>query len=189
MIAIINCGSNKVPYIEQIVDEEMDFKTFEPEDFTADLLNDFSGVIISGAPKLITAIDMTPILQTFEWIKTSKIPVLGICFGHQVMGLLHGANGSLMREDRDWQEVEFMKKNALSNKLPMVLKMMEDHCEAISIPSDFELLASSDVCINEAMKHKTKPLFGVQFHPEVSGNHGAILIKNFVDLCINEKHN
>ena len=61
-----------------------------------------------------------------------------------------------MREDRSWQEVEFFNGASLISRLPKVLQMMEDHCEVISIPSGFELLASSDVCVNEAMAHKTK---------------------------------
>ena len=61
--------------------------------------------------------------------------------------------------------------------------MMEDHCETISIPQGFELVASSDACVNEAMQHKERAIFGVQFHPEVSGNHGRILIENFIKVC------
>jgi GMP synthase (glutamine-hydrolysing) len=60
---------------------------------------------------------------------------------------------------------------------------MEDHCEAISIPANFIHVAVSDACVNEAMMHQTKSLFGVQFHPEVSGNHGRVIIENFVHIC------
>lgn len=63
--------------------------------------------------------------------------------------------------------------------------MMEDHCETISIPANFKLIASSDACVNEAMEHTELPLFGIQFHPEVSGNHGRIVIENFVNFCLN----
>jgi GMP synthase (glutamine-hydrolysing) len=183
MIAIIDCGSSKVPQIEQFVDDEMDFKTFPVHEFQQDQHPEILGVIISGAPKLITEIDMTPYLKSFAWIKESTVPVLGICFGHQIIGLLHGANGAQMREDRDFQEIEFFNEHPLIDRLPKVLSMSEDHCEAISIPSGFDLLASSDVCVNEAMGHKEKPLYGVQFHPETSGNHGAVLIHNFIKIC------
>jgi GMP synthase (glutamine-hydrolysing) len=46
------------------------------------------------------------------------------------------------------------------------------------------LLACSDACINEAMKHKEKPMYGVQFHPEVSGNFGHVLLENFACLVL-----
>ena len=63
------------------------------------------------------------------------------------------------------------------------IELMEDHCEAISIPANFIHVAVSDACVNEAMMHQTKSLFGVQFHPEVSGNHGRVIIENFVHIC------
>ena len=161
----------------------MDTKLTSLMDFEDTLLDGVQGVILSGAPLLITEIDTTPYEDKMKWILTTKIPVLGICFGHQLIGLLHGAFGNRMREDRDWQTIEAMEDCALFNRLPNEFQMMQDHCESISIPPGFILTASSDACINEAMMHKEKQIFGVQFHPEVSGNHGAVLLENFVKVC------
>jgi GMP synthase (glutamine-hydrolysing) len=183
MILIIDCGSQKTVYIEQCVDEFMDFETVSFHSLTTEHLENKKGIIFSGAPLLITEIDMKPYVQKVEWLKTIETPVLGICFGHQLLGITFGAFGSRMKEDRDWQTIEFFEECALFNKLPTEVEMMEDHCESISIPPNFELIGSSDSCVNEAMKHKSKPLFGVQFHPEVSGNHGRVLFENFIQLC------
>jgi GMP synthase (glutamine-hydrolysing) len=183
MILIIDSGSSKTPYIEEAINQYMDFITVNIHEFTeADLTNKL-GVVVSGAPLLITEMDVTFYLEKMTWIKTTEIPVLGICFGHQLIGLLFGAFGSLMREDRDWQTIESLEETPLFDKLPKEFQMIEDHCETISIPPNFILLASSDACINEGMKHKEKALYGVQFHPEVSGNHGIILLENFVKIC------
>jgi GMP synthase (glutamine-hydrolysing) len=183
MIAILDCGSSKVPAIERAVDEFMDFITRPFLDFNPNEHDEIIGIIISGAPLLITEMDMSPYLEKSKWILSTDIPVLGICFGHQIIGLQHGAFGSMMREDRDWQEIEFLVKDSIFNRMPSVTDMMEDHCEAISIPPNFELIASSDACVNEAMKHTLKNLYGVQFHPEVSGNMGSVLIENFIRIC------
>ncbi len=180
-ILVIDCGSNKTPYISQIVDEYMDVTTCKLLDFTEEDLKNINGVIISGAPILVTEIDPSPYLKKVEWIKDTKLPILGICFGHQLIGLLFGASASRMREDRDWQTVEAFEDCILFNRLPDEIEMMEDHCESISIPPNFQLIASSDACINEVMQHENRPIYGVQFHPEVSGNHGNILIENFVN--------
>jgi GMP synthase (glutamine-hydrolysing) len=185
MILIIDCGSSKTPFIEEIVDEFCDFKTIPFFDLTAEMTIECKGMIISGAPILITEINMERYLNHVLWIKEFTKPILGICFGHQLLGLLHGAFGSKMREDRDWQEIETFIDCPLFDKLPSTFDMMEDHCESISIPENFELVASSDVCVNEAMKHKEKPFFGVQFHPEVSGNFGRIVFENFINLTDN----
>jgi GMP synthase (glutamine-hydrolysing) len=99
------------------------------------------------------------------------------------LGLVYGAFGSRMKEDRDWQEIENYLDSPLLNKFPPIFEMMEDHCESISVPPGFMLVASSDACVNEMMQHQTKPFFGVQFHPEVSGNHGSLLIENFARVA------
>ena len=185
MILVIDCGSNKTKYIEQIVDEFDDVKRVGLMDFTEEELKDVRGVIISGAPILVTEVDPEPYLAKIEWIKTTDLPILGICFGHQLIGLLFGAFASKMKEDRDWQIVEAYVDCPLFNKLPQEVEMMEDHCETISIPAGFELVASSDACVNEAMQHKEKPIYGIQFHPEVSGNHGRVVLENFVRVTSN----
>lgn len=187
MILIIDCGSSKVPFIEEQVDYHSDYRTVPILDLSESDLNNVNGVIISGAPLLITELDMSAYLERVRWIKTTDIPVLGICFGHQLIGLLFGAEPSRSREVRDWQTISFNEDSLLSDKLPMEVEMMEDHCETISIPQDFKLLASSDSCINETMKHREREIYGVQFHPEVSGNHGAVLTGNFVQHCINSQ--
>jgi len=183
MILIIDCGSNKTKYIDQIVYEFMDTKRVALLDFNTEDLNRAKGVILSGAPILVTEVDTTPYQEQMKWILTTELPVLGICFGHQLIGILHGGFANRMREDRDWQTIESMEESPLFNRLPNEFRMMEDHCEAVSIPPGFVLTASSDACVNEAMQHKEKSLFGVQFHPEVSGNHGAVVLENFVKLC------
>ena len=87
-----------------------------------------------------------------------------------------------MREDRDWQTIEVYENCSLFDKLPTEFEMMEDHCETISIPPGFQLVASSDACVNEAMQHLSMPIYGAQFHPEVSGNLGSVVIENFIKL-------
>lgn len=184
MILIIDCGSKKTPYIEEAVDLQMDFKTIGVNDVTENDLNGIKGVIISGAPILITEVDMEPYMKRLSFIETCELPILGICFGHQLIGLIHGAYASRQKEDRDWQVIEVVEDCSLFDKLPSDFEMMEDHCESISVPKGFKLIATSDACVNEAMMHLTKPIFGVQFHPEVSGNMGTTLIENFVDICM-----
>ena len=184
MILIIDCGSNKTRLIEDIVDNYVDFKRISLLDFEESALSNINGVIISGAPILITEVDTEPYLEKLKWIKETTLPVLGICFGHQLMGLLFGAFGNKMKACRDWEEIEVFEESDLFLRLPIELEMMEDHCESISIPPEFKLVASSDACINEAMEHNERKLFGVQFHPEVSGNHGSVLIENFVNICL-----
>lgn len=172
----------------EIIDDFMDVERCALMDFTPEKLNGFQGVVVSGAPILITEVDPEKYLEKLAWVKETKIPVLGICFGHQLIGMLFGAFASRMREDRDWQTIESFVDSPLLNRLPTEFEMMEDHCETISIPSDFVLVGSSDACVNEIMQHRELPIYGVQFHPEVSGNHGGILLENFVNICSGSRY-
>lgn len=183
MIVIIDCGSSKTPFIESIIYEFMDTRVVPLFEFKRELHSDALGFVISGAPILITEVDTAPYLKQFEWLKTETLPVLGICFGHQMLGLTFGALSNRQREDRDWQIIETIADCPLFDKLPHEIELMEDHCEAISIPKDFIHVGVSDATVNEAMMHQTKPLYGVQFHPEVSGNHGVVILENFVHIC------
>ena len=184
MILVIDCGSDKTHLIAQIVDEFIDVEQKPLLDLHEVDLSKYQGIIISGAPLLVTEIDTQPYIDKIKWVGTVEIPVLGICFGHQLIGLYYEAQASKMREDRDWQVVEHFIDSPIFNRLPNEIEMMEDHCETISIPPGFELVASSDACVNEAMQHKERPIYGVQFHPEVSGNHGRVIVENFVKICL-----
>lgn len=183
MIGVINCGSSKTRYIEELVYEFDDFVSIPLLDATVESLYDLKGIIISGAPILLTETDHTPFKKPIETIIDSGLPILGICFGHQLLSMHFGGYVARMKEDRDWQTIEVISDSHLFDKLPNEFEMMEDHCETASIPNDFIHLAVSDVCINEAMQHKTKPIYGVQFHPEVSGNSGRIIFDNFIRIC------
>ena len=187
MILILNCGSSKTPFIEEIIDEYIDYQIVGILDVLDIDFSTFKGVVISGAPLLITEINMEVYLKSIENVVQSKLPILGICFGHQLLGLHFGAFGAKMKEDRELREIEVIEDSPLFSKLPDIFYMQEDHCESISVPPNFIHLATSDTCVNEAMMHKSLPYFGVQFHPEVSGNQGAIILENFLSLCLTNK--
>lgn len=187
MILILNCGSSKTQYIEDAVDRYVDYHTIPILDFKETDLDQKMGVIISGAPILVTEQDISAYLKQLQWLKTTTIPVLGICFGHQLLGIIHGSYAVKIREDRDWQTIAVFEDHPLFDKFPEEFEMMEDHCETISIAPEFKLIGSSDACVNEVMVHQTKNLFGVQFHPEVSGNMGALLFENFYKICLESK--
>lgn len=184
MILVVNCGSTKTRHITQIVDDQIDVEEIGIYDLDDHQLDKYLGFIISGAPVLVTESDLTPYNKALEALLKLDKPLLGICFGHQLIGLHFGSIANKIRPTNELTPVSVIAETALFNRLPDEIHMMEDHCESISIPPGFILLASSDSCVNEAMMKSDAPIYGVQFHPEVSGNHGAIVIENFVQICL-----
>lgn len=184
MILVVNCGSNKTRFVTQIVDDQIDVEEIGVFDLKNQSLEKYVGFVISGAPILVTEIDIDPYLEILDSLLRTKKPVLGICFGHQLIGIHFGSVASRIRTINDMEEISVIADSPLFNRLPYEISMMEDHCETISVPEGFNLLASSDSCVNEAMEKNDTPIFGVQFHPEVSGNHGAIIIQNFITVCL-----
>lgn len=148
-------------------------------DFDEKTVDNYDAIVFSGAPILLSEVDKTPYFKDFNWILDYQKPILGICFGHQLLGMIHGAEIAMQREDRDWQWIEVIAHNPLFDDLVNPVQLREDHCESISVPRGFELAATSDFTVNEAMHHKSKPFFGVQFHPEVSDGQGAQILHNF----------
>jgi GMP synthase (glutamine-hydrolysing) len=183
MVVVIDCGSTKTPAIEGMVKEHVKEVARIDKDHISDAtLKDATALIISGAPILLTREDERNYLEQFFFLKDIKIPVLGICFGHQILGMVHGAQVYLGRPVMDKAKVEVLRQDVLFEGLDRECVFVQDHTEGIELPHGFNQLAKSAEYPIETMKHREKPLYGVQFHPEVSGENGRILFRNFLKL-------
>ncbi len=184
-VTIIDCGSTKVPDIVRAIENlGSAASVIAPGQLPAIAASPPAAVIISGNPALITE-SGTDFLHDFEVLRTLELPVLGICFGHQVIGMLYGAEVTMGKEDRELRRVEILQADPLFGKISADSKFQQDHTEEIPLPRDFTHLATSSHCFNEAMMHRDRPLYGVHFHPESSGEAGEQLFANFLSLVKN----
>jgi anthranilate synthase component II len=116
-----------------------------------------------------------------------KIPILGICLGHQAIGYAYG--GSVVRAKKIMHgKVSKLKhsESMLFKNLPQHIEVMRYHSLVIerdTVPAEFDVLAASiDDHEIMAIKHKHFPVFGLQFHPESIGtNSGKHILKNFLE--------
>ncbi len=140
------------------------------------------GIIIGGGPYLEETGNSEAILEKFY----KKIPILGICLGHQLIAKHFGG------EIRTAEIGEYAGSTIFVDEEDDLLKGLGQEFEAwvshkdevLTLPKNFVKLAHSNTCDIEAMKHSTLSLFGVQFHPEVEHTpKGPEMFKNFLDIC------
>ncbi len=141
---------------------------------------DVDGLIIGGGPSL----DKTGNCR--EYITSLNIPILGICLGHQLIAEVFGGEvGRGKTGGYAEVEVEIVDEDDLFKDIPKKIKVWSSHMDEVKrLPENFSILARSNVCDIEAMKHKKKPIYGIQWHPEVyHSEYGVEVYKNFVEVC------
>lgn len=166
-----------------------------PDEITPEYLKDNSirGVILSGGPQSVFDTDSPKCNNTlFELGK----PVLGICYGHQYMN--HNLGGKVEPgsvKEYGPADLKFdpacplfykvRNLNPTSNIQDPISKVWMSHGdEVIELGTNFESCGSTEHCKNAAVWHRTKKLFGIQFHPEVThSEHGTQILKNFLEIC------
>ena len=96
----------------------------------------------------------------------ARVPVLAICFGHQLLGEAFGA-GIVTREKRiGLFEVEIVGGDPAFDGIGGTATVPEQHADQLSrVPVAFDLIATSDYCRVQAMRHAEAPAYGMQFHP------------------------
>jgi GMP synthase (glutamine-hydrolysing) len=185
MILVIDIGYQQIYRLTDTIDLYDDFKTISLYDFTKERLEELEpqGIIISHGSIAVHDISTDQYINQLTPLKEITVPILGIGTGHHLLGLLFEAQSVYAPYVNDLITVGLIEdEDPLFNKLPLDVEFITDHTSSITIPPSFKLLASSDGSINEVMKHQDLPFYGVQFLPERSGNYGAIIIENFVEI-------
>lgn len=120
-------------------------------------------------------------LKFIERIINQKIPILGICFGHQMLGKLFGVVVERKTLKSGLIDLNLTKEDTLFKGITN-FRMPVSHNEHVSeLPKGFELLATSDYCKIQGMKLKNENIYGIQFHPCYDEN-----VKNIQELGITD---
>ena len=183
-VLIVDCGSNFIKKAEEYFKENnLIFDKIKIEEIEKKDNHSYTHIIISGAPKLLTEVDPTPDLDKIKILLDYSLPTLGICFGHQLIGMYFGAKISQGKERRGDEEIRILQPSKLFDGIQTdKIIQQEAHLEEITLPNEFTLIATSKRTKNEAMEHKEKLIFSTQFHPEISGEIGQQIIKNFLRI-------
>jgi GMP synthase (glutamine-hydrolysing) len=152
------------------------------------MFDSFDGVVLSGSPDMMSEEKTwVKFARESEAIIESKVPVLGVCFGHQMIARAFGTE--VVKDGRhvlDMVKTNVLAEDPLFEGLPKSLMLLESRHEVVkSLPGGFRLLARSATSEVAAMKHEKRTLYGVQFHPErytKENPEGNKVVGNFVRI-------
>ncbi len=193
-IVILDFGSQYTQLISRRIRELGVYSRIIPFQTPAEAIKDMGakGIILSGSPY---SVYQKGAPKPDEHVFSLGVPVLGICYGMQY--ITHSMGGVVQRsKQREYGRAEI----ELSCESPLFRNMCTDarhtvwmsHSDRIEkIPSGFSIIAASANSPVAAVQHMTKPIFGLQFHPEVSHTvEGMRILGNFIDICaITQKWN
>lgn len=143
-------------------------------------------VILTGSSALLSKPRTRELFQPeMDLVRKAEFPVLGICYGHQIIGAAFDVPmRDLGQMLRGYEKISIVKKHPLFDGLPSDLVVAESHRQELTkVPDGFQHLAQSTTSKVEAMAHKSKPIYGVQFHPERSNDehpHGRTILQNLL---------
>ena len=181
---------NVEQYLKEMTDDEV--ITVRNDAITIDDIKKMnpSKIIFSPGPKhpKDSGICLEILNNTDE---LGNIPILGICLGHQAIGMNFG--GEIKRLENPLHgktsEITVLSENSvLFKNLPKKFKVMRYHSLYVDdIPEDLEVTAKSEDGVAMAVEHKSKNIFGIQFHPEsIFTEYGKNMIRNFLNIEISE---
>jgi GMP synthase (glutamine-hydrolysing) len=178
-IAILDAGAQYGGLIDRNV-RELGFRTtLLPLDTPARNLKKYSAIIISGGPKNVAEADA---YQCDPELLKLGLPILGICYGMQLMAQLHGGKvgEAGIREDGP-QNTTFMNGSLLFDGLAGVQRVLMTHgVSVLQAPANFIVSGKSEHLIS-AIENAELKQYGVQFHPEVFQTEcGPAVFRNFL---------
>lgn len=156
-----------------------------------------SHIILSGQSHPWDLYEPESLAGLLEVIHHAPQPILGVCGGHQQIAIAFGAPVGLMERLAPGEGYEGAKRErgflpiitdgkGLFRELPQQITVWHSHCDEVKeLPEGFRCTATNETCAIQAMQHTSRPLFGVQFHPELFDDEhpqGRSVVENFLTL-------
>ena len=185
-ILILDFGSQYTQLIARRVREIGVYCELMPFDVDAKHIIKFKpkGIILSGGPESVYEARN---YRVPDVIFESEVPVLGVCYGMQV--LAHQLGGKVEQSDKrefGYAKVLQSAPSRLFVGCPKEMDVWMSHGDHVTqCPENFDIIAASKNAPIAAFSHESKQYFGLQFHPEVTHTEfGQVLLRNFVaDIC------
>lgn len=177
-IAIVDLGGQYCHLISRRLRDIGVWSDIFPATARAELLAEYAGVILSGGPRSVYDADSFSIKGLLD----IGVPILGICYGHQLLAQKLGARVAPGSEEYGISILGLKLADTLFADTAERQTVWMSHADAVfDLPRNVTTLASTDRCEVAAFADLDRKLFGVQFHPEVTHtDHGRKILENFV---------
>ncbi len=181
-ILVLDFGSQYTQLIARRVRESNVYSEILPWDISEDKIKSINpkGIILSGGPDSVTN-SYTP--RVSQIVFDLNIPILGICYGMQTLAeQLGGQVISTEQKEFGYAELSITSDCVLFSSLDKTLNVWMSHGDQVQdLPDNFDLVASTATAPIAAMQHSTKPIYALQFHPEVTHtDDGKTVLDNFI---------
>ncbi|MCX6112140.1 MAG: glutamine-hydrolyzing GMP synthase, partial [Proteobacteria bacterium] len=181
-VLILDFGSQYTQLIARRVREQNVYSEILPCNISISKIKEFnpSAIILSGGPSSVFDKNAPSVNKE---VFSLNVPVLGICYGLQLIAHLLG--GKVVPSDhREYGRavLNIKDKDVLFSDIPGDSNVWMSHGDRVELlPKGFYLIASSDTVINSAIRNEKGNIYGVQFHPEVHHtDFGKAIISNFL---------
>ena len=142
------------------------------------------GIVLSGGPRSVYE-EQAPSAE--QRLFELGVPVLGLCYGQQLIAHLLGGNVQAAQErEYGLAELEILKPGGILDGVEARTRVWMSHGDSVvAMPPGFEVLAQTSNAPLAAFAHSARKIYGLQFHPEVTHTaQGSQILKNFVfDIC------
>lgn len=183
-IAILDFGSQYTHLISRRIRQLGVLAKIYPTDVNAhDLEGEVYGIILSGGPQSVNEQK----LQYDPGIFNLPVPVLGLCYGHQLMAFHYGGEvrpGT--HREYGKADISVLNGDSILARLQEKEQVWMSHWDSVAVlPDGFETIAETADCPIAGMANTETQRYGIQFHPEVHhSTNGMTVIENFVfDIC------
>ena len=189
-ILVLDFGSQYTQLIARRIRESNVYSEILPWDIKEEKISSLNpkGIILSGGPDSVTN-SYTPRIP--QIVFDLEIPILGICYGMQTLAEQMG--GQVISADHKefgHSELQITKDCILFDGLDKSLNVWMSHGDQVQdLPDDFELVASTATAPIAVMQHESKPIYALQFHPEVTHTEdGQKVLNNYLfKVCKTQK--
>ena len=186
VVLILDFGGQYNQLIARRVREEGVYSEIVPYNISIDKIKDINpkGIIFTGGPASVYLED-APKLD--KEIFSLGIPILGICYGMQLMAYTLGGEVSrASKREYGVTSVKINNNSLLFDSFKRTNKFLMSHTDYVSkLPKEFKRIGYTDSCKYAGIEDVNNKLYGIQFHPEVNNSvNGNIVIRNFLyNIC------